>query len=343
MMTRAEAIDLFHSDDLIGIGMAADAVRRKLHPEGVVSYIIDRNINYTNFCTEYCSFCAFYRPMGHDEGYILAHQTIFDKIQETIDLGGTGILMQGGLHPDLKIEWYEDLLRSIKKRFDIWCHCFSAPEIVNIAQVSGLSLHDTLARLRDAGLDSLPGGGAEILDDQVRHRISRLKCNTQDWIDVHRTCHALGMRSTATMMFGTGETIEQRMNHFDIVRQIQEDTGGFTAFIPWSFQRELTSLGRFVKEEATAVEYLKMLALSRVYLENILNIQSSWVTPGLKTCQIGLRFGGNDVGSVMIEENVVSAAGTHHQATEEELRRLIRDAGFIPKQRDTLYRTYFLN
>jgi len=343
MMTRAEAIDLFHSDDLIGIGMAADAVRRKLHPEGVVSYIIDRNINYTNFCTEYCSFCAFYRPMGHDEGYILAHQTIFDKIQETIDLGGTGILMQGGLHPDLKIEWYEDLLRSIKKRFDIWCHCFSAPEIVNIAQVSGLSLHDTLARLRDAGLDSLPGGGAEILDDQVRHRISRLKCNTQDWIDVHRTCHALGMRSTATMMFGTGETIEQRMNHFDIVRQIQEDTGGFTAFIPWSFQRELTSLGRFVKEEATAVEYLKMLALSRVYLENILNIQSSWVTPGLKTCQIGLRFGGNDVGSIMIEENVVSAAGTHHQATEEELRRLIRDAGFIPKQRDTLYRTYFLN
>jgi cyclic dehypoxanthinyl futalosine synthase len=343
MMTRAQAIDLFESDDLIGIGMAADAVRRRLHPENVVSYIIDRNINYTNFCTEYCSFCAFYRPMGHAEGYILPHEVIFDKIQETIDLGGTGILMQGGLHPDLKIEWYEDLLRSIKKRFDIWCHCFSAPEIMNIAEVSGLSLRDTLARLRDAGLDSLPGGGAEILDDQVRHRISRLKCNTQDWIDVHRTCHELGLRSTATMMFGTGETIEQRMNHFDIVRQIQEDTGGFTAFIPWSFQRELTSLGRFVKEEATAVEYLKMLALSRLYLENILNIQSSWVTPGLKTCQLGLRFGGNDVGSIMIEENVVSAAGTHHQATEEELRRLIRDAGFIPKQRDTLYRTYFLN
>ena len=343
MMTRAQAIDLFQSDDLIGIGMAADAVRRKLHPEGVVSYIIDRNINYTNFCTEYCSFCAFYRPMGHNEGYILSQQTIFDKIQETIDLGGTGILMQGGLHPDLKIEWYEDLLRSIKKRFDIWCHCFSAPEIMNIAEVSGLTLRDTLARLRDAGLDSLPGGGAEILDNEVRHRISRLKCNTQDWIDVHRTCHALGLRSTATMMFGTGETIEQRMNHLDIVRQIQEDSGGFTAFIPWSFQRELTSLGRFVKEEATAVEYLKMLALSRLYLENILNIQSSWVTPGLKTCQIGLRFGGNDVGSIMIEENVVSAAGTHHQATEEELRRLIRDAGFIPKQRDTLYRTYFLN
>jgi cyclic dehypoxanthinyl futalosine synthase len=343
MMTRREAIDLYGSDDLIGIGMAADQVRRKLHPHGIVSYIIDRNINYTNFCTEYCSFCAFYRPMGHVEGYVHPKEVIFDKIQETIDLGGTGILMQGGLHPDLGIEWYEDLLREIKKRFNIWCHCFSAPEIVNISKVSGLSIRDTLLRLRDAGLDSLPGGGAEILDDEVRRRISRLKSSVSDWIDVHRACHSIGMRSTATMMFGTGETIEQRMNHFDIVRQMQEETGGFTAFIPWSFQRENTSLGRFVKEEATAVEYLKMLALSRLYFENIENVQSSWVTPGLKTCQLGLRFGGNDVGSIMIEENVVSAAGTHHRATEEELRRLIRDAGFIPKQRDSLYRTYFLN
>jgi len=343
MMTRKEAIDLYNGDDMIALGMAADQVRRKLHPHGIVSYIIDRNINYTNICTEYCSFCAFYRPMGHAEGYVHPKEVIFDKIKETIDLGGTGILMQGGLHPDLGIEWYEDLLREIKKRFDVWCHCFSAPEIVNIAKVSGLSLHDTLCRLRDAGLDSLPGGGAEILDDDVRKRISRLKSSVNDWIDVHRTCHAIGMRSTATMMFGTGETIEQRLNHFDIVRQIQEETGGFTAFIPWSFQRENTSLGRFVKEEATAVEYLKMLALSRLYFENIENIQSSWVTPGLKTCQLGLRFGGNDVGSIMIEENVVSAAGTHHRATEEELRRLIRDAGFIPKQRDSLYRTYFLN
>jgi cyclic dehypoxanthinyl futalosine synthase len=343
MISRQEATDLFANDDLIGIGMAADAIRRKLHPENVVSYIIDRNINYTNFCTEFCSFCAFYRPMGHEEGYILSHDEIAQKIQETIDLGGTGILMQGGLHPDLKIEWYEEMLRDIKRRFKIHTHCFSAPEITNIADVSGISLHDTIARLRDAGLDSIPGGGAEILDDGVRHRISRLKCSTQDWIDVHRTAHALGMRTTATMMFGCGETIEQRMNHFDIVRQIQEDTGGFTAFIPWTFQRENTSLGRFVKEEATAVEYLKTLAISRIYLENILNIQSSWVTPGLKTCQVGLRFGGNDVGSIMIEENVVSQAGARHHATEEDLRQMIRDAGFVPKQRDTLYRTYFLN
>src|SRR5512146_2389624 len=343
MLTRQEALDLFSSDDLIGIGMAADAVRRKLHPHNIVSYIIDRNINYTNFCTEYCSFCAFYRPMGHAEGYVLAKEVIFQKIQETIDLGGTGVLMQGGLHPDLKIEWYEDLLRSIKQRFRIHLHCFSSPEIVNIAEVSGLSLRDTIARLRDAGLDSIPGGGAEILDDAVRHRISRLKCSTQEWVDVHRTAHELGMRTTATMMFGCGETIEQRMNHLELVRNLQEETGGFTAFIPWTFQRENTSLARFVKEEATAVEYLQTLAISRLYLENIEHVQSSWVTQGLKTCQLGLRFGGNDVGSIMIEENVVSAAGAHHSASEEELRRIIRDAGFVPKQRDTLYRTYFLN
>ena len=342
-MTREEALDLFRSDDLIGIGLEADAVRRKWHPEGIVTYIIDRNINYTNFCTEYCSFYAFYRPLGHAEGYILPKDVIYQKIQETIDLGGTGVLMQGGLHPDLKIEWYEDLFRSIKQRFAIHLHCLSAPEVTNIAEVSGLSLRDTIARLRDAGLDSIPGGGAEILDDDVRHRIARLKCKTQEWVDVHRTAHQLGMRTTATMMFGCGETFEQRMNHLDIVRNLQEETGGFTAFIPWPFQREFTSLGRFVKEEATAVEYLQMLAISRIYLHNIEHIQSSWVTPGLKTCQLGLRFGGNDVGSIMIEENVVSAAGTHHRASEEELRRLIRDAGFIPKQRDTLYRTYFLN
>jgi cyclic dehypoxanthinyl futalosine synthase len=344
MMTEQEAVDLFRSDDLIGIGMAADAQRRKLHPEGVVTYIIDRNINYTNFCTEYCSFCAFYRPLGHKEGYVHGLDTILQKIQETVDLGGTGVLMQGGLHPDLKIEWYEDMLRAIKREFPkVWMHCFSSPEIQNIAKVSGLDLTTTISRLRDAGLDSIPGGGAEILHDDVRQRISRLKCDTQEWVDVHLAAHKLGMRTTATMMFGCGETIEQRVHHFEVVRRIQEETGGFTAFIPWSFQRENTSLGRTVKEEATGVEYLKTLAISRLYLENILNVQSSWVTQGLKTCQVGLRFGGNDVGSIMIEENVVSAAGARNHASEEELRRLIRDAGFVPKQRDTLYRTYFLN
>jgi len=344
MIKPQEAVDLFASDDLIGIGMAADAVRRKLHPEGVVTYIIDRNINYTNFCTEYCSFCAFYRPMGHNEGYVLPIETILDKIQETVDLGGTGVLMQGGLNPDLKIEWYEDMLRAIKVRFpQVWLHCFSAPEITCIAEVSGLNLRDTIARLRDAGLDSIPGGGAEILHDDVRKRISRLKCGVDEWVAVHRTAHQLGMRTTATMMFGCGETLEQRVHHLEIVRQIQDETGGFTAFIPWSFQRENTSLGRFVKEEATGVEYLKTLAISRLYLENILNVQSSWVTQGLKTCQVGLKFGGNDVGSIMIEENVVSAAGARNKASEEELRRIIRGAGFVPKQRDTLYRTYFLN
>ena len=342
MITRQEALDLFRSDDLIGIGMEADSVRRKWHPEGIVSYIIDRNINYTNFCTEYCSFCAFYRPMGHAEGYVLPKETIFEKIQETLDLGGTGVLMQGGLHPDLKIEWYEDLFRGIKERFRIHLHCLSAPEVANIAEVSGLSLRETIRRLMASGLDSIPGGGAEILDDAVRHRISRLKCSTQEWIDVHRTAHQLGMRTTATMMFGCGETLEQRMNHLELVRDLQEETGGFTAFIPWTFQRANTALGHSVKEEASAVEYLQTLAISRIYLDNIENVQSSWVTQGPKTCQLGLRFGGNDVGSIMIEENVVAAAGAHHCTTEEELRRIIRDAGFIPKQRDTLYRTYFL-
>ncbi|MEN6601612.1 MAG: CofH family radical SAM protein, partial [Bryobacteraceae bacterium] len=235
-MTRQEALDLFRSDDLIGIGMAADAVRRRHHPEGVATYIIDRNINYTNFCTEYCTFCAFYRPLGHAEGYVLPKETIWEKIRETIELGGTGVLMQGGLHPELKIEWYEDMLRSIKERFRIHLHCFSSPEILNIAEVSGLSLRDTIVRLRDTGLDSIPGGGAEILDDEVRQRISRLKCNTKEWLEVHRVAHSLGMRTTATMMFGAGETIEHRLNHLDHIRRLQEETGGFTAFIPWTFQ-----------------------------------------------------------------------------------------------------------
>ena len=342
-MTKTEALDALQSDDLIGIGMEADAVRRKFHPESVASYIIDRNINHTNFCTEYCSFCAFYRPMGHEEGYVLPKEQIFAKIQETVDLGGTGVLMQGGVNPDLKIEYFEDLFRSIKERFSIHLHCLSAPEILTISEVSGISIRDTIARMRDAGLDSIPGAGAEILDDEVRFKIARLKCTTEDWIHVHRSAHQLGMRTTATMMFGCGETLQHRVNHLETLRQLQEESGGFTAFIPWPFQPENTALGRRIKEETTAVDFLKTLAVSRIFLDNVVNIQTSWVTQGLKVCQLGLRFGGNDVGSVMLEENVVRQAGAQHAASEEDLRRMIRDAGFIPKQRDTLYRTYYLN
>jgi cyclic dehypoxanthinyl futalosine synthase len=346
-LTRQQALEMFRSDDLIGIGMEADAVRRKLHPEGVVTYIIDRNINYTNFCTEYCTFCAFYRPLKGKlaaEGYILDFDTIYEKIRETVELGGTGVLMQGGLHPDLKIDWFERLLGGIKERFPkVHLHCFSASEIIAIAEYSGLTIRDTIMRLRDAGLDSIPGGGAEILDDEVRHRIARLKCLTGDWLNVHRTAHQLGMRTTATMMFGVGETYEHRINHFQAVYDLQQETGGFTAFIPWSFQPKNTALGGRKWDEATSVEYLKLLSISRLFLDNIENVQASWVTQGLKVLQLGLRFGGNDVGSVMLEENVVRAAGTSNCTTEEELRHIIRDAGFKPVQRDTLYRTMFLN
>jgi len=261
-----------------------------------------------------------------------------------VEMGGTGVLMQGGIHPDLKIDWFERLFTSIKQRFpQIWLHCLSASEVLAIAEYSELDLRTTIARLRDAGLDSIPGGGAEILDDDVRERIARLKCRTEDWVSVHRTAHELGMRTTATMMFGVGETFDQRINHFDVVRRLQEETGGFTAFIPWSFQPGHTALGGRGWDEATSVEYLKVLAIARLYLDNILNVQASWVTQGLKVLEMGLHFGGNDVGSVMLEENVVKAAGTSNCTTEEELRRIIRDAGFKPVQRDTLYRTMFLN
>jgi cyclic dehypoxanthinyl futalosine synthase len=346
-LTKSQALDLFHSDDLIGIGMEADALRRQLHPEGVVTYIIDRNINYTNFCTEYCTFCAFYRPLKGPaavDGYILDFETIYEKIRETVELGGTGVLMQGGLHPDLKIDWHEKMLSGIRERFpQVHLHCYSASEIIAIAEYSDLSIRDTILRLRDAGLDSIPGGGAEILDDEVRYKIARLKCLTADWLNVHRTAHQIGMRTTATMMFGVGENEEHRINHLQALYDLQEETGGFTAFIPWSFQPHNTALGGRHWDEATAVDYLKVLAISRLYLTNFLNVQSSWVTQGLKVCQMGLRFGGNDVGSVMLEENVVRAAGVTNCTTEEELRRIIRDAGFRPAQRDTLYRQYFLN
>jgi cyclic dehypoxanthinyl futalosine synthase len=343
-LTKSQALDRLRSDDLLGLGREADALRRRLHPGNVVTYIVDRNINYTNVCTEYCSFCAFYRPVGSPESYIQPLESIYQKIEETLALGGTGILLQGGLHPDLKIDFYENLLLSIKRRYPrLHLHCFSSPEILNIAEVSGLTLRETLARLMDAGLDSIPGGGAEILDDEVRRRIARRKCTSEEWLGVHRTAHQLGLRTTATMMFGCGETFAQRLNHFDCLRQLQEETGGFTAFIPWMFQPAHTSLGNFVKEETTAIDYLKTLAVSRLYLDNILNVQASWLTPGPKICQIALCFGGNDVGSILIEENVVRAAGCTNTTNEADLRRLITDAGFRPVKRDTLYRTYFLD
>src|ERR1700746_1459328 len=273
---------MLQSDDLVGIGMAAHQMRMKKNDPRVVTYQIDRNINYTNFCTEYCSFCAFYRPLGAKDGYILSLETIYEKIQEMIELGGTGVLMQGGLHRDLRVAFYEHMLSSIKQKFSrVHLHCFSAPEILCIAEVSGLSVRDTIVRLRDAGLDSIPGGGAEILDDEVRARISRLKCTSDEWEDMHRIAHSLGMRTTATMMFGCGEELRHRVNHLERLRRIQEDTGGFTAFIPWMFAAENTALGKRV-QETTAVDYLKTLAVSRLYLDNIDHIQSSWLTPGIK-------------------------------------------------------------
>jgi len=339
-LTPQEALDLFNSDDLIGIGMAANEVRRKKTDPRVATYQIDRNINYTNFCTEYCSFCAFYRPLGSKEGYILDLETIYKKIEEMIALGGTGVLLQGGLHPDLKIDYYENMLRGIHEHYpQVHLHCFSAPEITCIAEVSGLSLRDTISRLRDAGLQSIPGGGAEILDDEVRRRISRLKCKSEEWEAVHREAHKLGMRTTATMMFGCGEEYRHRVNHFETLRRMQEDSGGFTAFIPWIFAPENTPLGKKIPE-TTAVDYLKTLAISRLYLDNIDHIQSSWLTPGIKVCQVGLQFGADDVGSILIEENVVYAAGVRNRTNEEELRRIISEAGYIPAQRDTLYRSY---
>ena len=341
-ISQAEAMELFQSDDLIGIGMAANQVRKKKNDPRMVTYQIDRNINYTNFCTEYCSFCAFYRPMGSQEGYLLPLETIFAKIDEMLELGGTGVLLQGGLHADLKIEFYEDLLRALKRKYpQVHLHAFSAPEVINIAELSGLTIRETLLKLRAAGLDSVPGGGAEILDNEVRARISRLKCTADEWEEMHRTAHELGIRTTATMMFGCGEEYRHRVNHLERLRRIQEDTGGFTAFIPWMFAPENTALGKKVPE-ATAVDYLRTLAISRLYLDNIDHIQSSWLTPGIKVCQVGLQFGADDVGSILIEENVVYAAGVRNRTNEAELRRIITDAGYIPAQRDTLYRSYFL-
>ncbi len=329
---------LLESNDIARIGVAADRVRQRWHTENIVTYIIDRNINYTNVCNVVCTFCAFYRRPGAPDTYVQTIDGICHRIDETIALGGTGVLMQGGLHPDFGIEWYEDLLRTLHAKYpDFQLHCFSPPEIHNIHLLSGLDYETIMARLKEAGLYSLPGGGGEILDDEVRKRVST-KCTTDEWLAVMRAVHRVGLRSTATMMFGIGDRIEHRVRHLERVRDLQDETGGFTAFIPWTFQRENTALGRRIKDEPTGIDYLKMLSVSRLFLDNIAHFQSSWLTQGLRLGQVALRFGADDMGSIMIEENVVSAAGAHNRADEKMLRYLIREAGFTPQQRDILYR-----
>ena len=339
-ITSDEAIRLFDEADLFDLALCADRIRERLHPDNVISYIIDRNINYTNVCKEFCTFCAFYRVKGDPEAYVLPEHVIHKKIEETLGLGGTGILMQGGVHPDLKIDYYERLLSGIKERFKIHCHCFSPPEILNISKVSKLSIADVFTRLKTAGLDSMPGGGGEILDDEIREAISPLKCTTNEWLQVHREAHGLGLRTTGTMMVGVGETIHHRVRHLERLRDLQDETGGFTAFIPWTFQPENPELAQRNLPEVTAAEYLRLLALTRIYLDNFPNVQVSWLTVGLKVGQVGLRFGANDMGSIMIEENVISAAGARNRANDGELRRVIEDAGFIARQRTTLYERY---
>jgi cyclic dehypoxanthinyl futalosine synthase len=336
-LSSEDCTALLESHDLARIGLAAHEVRMRHNPTEIVTYIIDRNINYTNVCNVVCTFCAFYRRPGKPDTYVHSIEEICRRIDETIALGGTGVLMQGGLHPDFNIEWYEDLLRTLHAKYPgFQLHCFSPPEIHNIHLISKLDYVTVMRRLKDAGLNSLPGGGGEILDDEVRKRVST-KCNTQEWLDVMRAVHKVGLRSTATMMFGIGDSVVHRVRHLQRVRDVQDETGGFTAFIPWTFQRENTALGRKIKEEPTGIDYLKMLAVSRLFLDNIQHIQASWLTQGLKLGQTALRFGADDMGSIMIEENVVSAAGANTCANERDLRYQIREAGFRPQQRDILY------
>jgi len=335
-LTFEEGVALFREADLIDLGRAADAVCQRLHPEPFRTYNIDRNINYTNVCTAVCDFCAFYRKVNDADAYVLDREVLYQKIEETIALGGDQILMQGGLHPHLKLEWYEELLRDLRSRFpSVNVHGFSAPELHHFTKVSKRPIREVLERLKEAGLGSLPGGGAEILVDRVRKAITRGKVGTDDWLNVHRVWHELGGRSTATMMFGHVETIEERVEHMERVRQLQDETGGFTAFISWTFQPEHTDMANV--PPSGAFEYLKTQAITRLYLDNVPNIQSSWVTQGAKIGQMGLFFGANDMGSLMIEENVVSSAGTVHHLSLEEIKRCIREAGYIPRQRNVFY------
>jgi cyclic dehypoxanthinyl futalosine synthase len=338
-LSEPDAVRLLEEGDLLALGAAANEIRNRHNNPTVATYIVDRNINYTNVCVYRCQFCAFYRPSSKDaEAYVLTFDQIGDKIRETIDLGGTGVLLQGGVHAELPFSFYEEMFRFIRKNFPtIHLHALSAPEVYFLQKVTKQSMRDVIARLRDAGLQSIPGGGAEILEDSVRRRIwSLTKAPTEKWVEVHEAAHSLGMRTTATMMFGVGESDAQRVEHFRVVRELQDRTGGFTAWIPWTFQKENTVLDGKV-EEAGGFEYLKTLAVSRLYLDNIQHVQGSWVTQGPKIGQVSLSFGADDLGSIMIEENVVYAAGARNRMTQEEMRRLIADAGYDPVQRRTLY------
>ncbi|HBN77898.1 MAG TPA: dehypoxanthine futalosine cyclase [Planctomycetaceae bacterium] len=335
-ISQAEGLQLLESHDLVAIGQAADEVTKRLHPEEFRTYNIDRNINYTNACTAVCDFCAFYRPPNHPEVYVLPIETLLEKIEETVALGGDQILLQGGLHPKLPLEWYEDMLRQLKAAYpQVNIHGFSPPEIHHFTKISKLPLKTVLERLKAAGLGSLPGGGGEILVDRVRKEITRGKVMTDDWLNVNRVWHELGGKSTATMMFGHVETLAERIEHLERLREVQDETGGFTAFICWTFQPDNTEMSHI--PPTGAFEYLKTQAVSRLYLDNFPNIQSSWVTQGEKVGQIALAFGANDMGSLMIEENVVSKAGTVHHLTIESIRRCITEAGYIPRQRNVFY------
>jgi len=335
-LTVSEAIRLLQSHDLAAIGAAADQVSRRIHPEPYRTYNVDRNINYTNICTAVCNFCAFYRGPKSDEGYVLDRDVLLKKVEETVALGGNQILMQGGLHPKFKLDWYEELLRDIKRAFpDVNIHGFSPPELYHFTKVNRLPIEEVLSRLKQAGLGSIPGGGAEILVDRVRRELTRGKVMSDDWLNVMRVWHQLGGISSSTMMFGHVETLAQRVEHLDRLRQLQDETGGFTAFICWSFQPDHTELGHL--PPVGAFEYLKTQAVSRLFLDNIPNIQSSWVTQGRKIGQLALLFGANDMGSLMIEENVVAQAGTVHFLTLAQMRESIEELGFEARQRDVFY------
>lgn len=333
----AEALTLFeHCYDLPALGKAANAVCNRLHPEGYRTYNIDRNVNYTNICSAICHFCAFYRKANDPDAYVLDLDTICTKVEETVQLGGDQILLQGGMHPTLKLDWYENLLRSLRSRFPtVNLHAFSPPEIWHFHRLNRIPLREVLLRLKEAGLGSLPGGGGEILVDRVRKELTIYKCMTDEWLEVHRVWHSLGGRSTATMMFGHVETLAERVESLQRLRDLQDETGGFTAFICWTFQPQNTDLAHL--SPVGAYEYLRTQAISRLFLDNVSNIQSSWVTQGLKTGQMGLCFGANDMGSLMIEENVVSSAGTVHHLTLEQIRAAIRELGFQPRQRNVFY------